>query len=132
MPACLPACLQSSSNSTCNIAGTQGDAAGGAAPLFGAMSQGMSAAQNFTRALHSNRRSTQPASLQRLAATRQQSAGETAAADPKGVQPLEIEVVHEPTSQVEQYLEEDVVRRMLEEFHDEEWKQLAKVCPKSG
>lgn len=71
-------------------------------------------------------------SLQRLAATSQRSAGETASADAKVVQPLEIEVVHEPTNQVEQYLEEDEVRRMLEEFHDEEWRQLAKVCVKSG
>lgn len=94
------------------------------------MSRGMNAAHNFTQALRSKRRYTQPASLQRLAATSQQSAGETASADPKVVQPLEIEVVHEPSSPVEQHLEEDVVRRLLEEFEDEEWQQLAKVCTK--
>ena len=90
----------------------------------------MNAAQNFTRALHSKRRSTQPASLQRLAATSQQSAGETASADSKVIQPLEIEVVYEPSSPVEQHLDEDMVRRLLEEFKDEEWRELAKVCAK--
>ena len=102
------------------------------------MSRGMNAAQNFTRALHSKRRSTQPVSLQRLAATSQQSAGETASADSRVVQPLEIEVVYEPSSPVEgsspveQHLEEDVVRRLLEEFEDDEWRQLAKVCANSN
>ncbi len=96
--------------------------------MFGAMSRGMSAAHNFRRALRG--RSTQPASMQRLAATSQQAAGETASADSDVIQPLEIEVVYEPFDH-EQHYEEDMVRRMLEEFRDEEWKQLAKVCAKS-
>lgn len=68
--------------------------------------------------------------MQRLAATSQQAAGETASADSDVVQPLEIEVVYEPFDH-EQHYEEDMVRRMLEEFRDEEWKKLAKVCAKS-
>lgn len=68
--------------------------------------------------------------MQRLAATSQQAAGETASADSDVIQPLEIEVVYEPFDH-EQHYEEDMVRRMLEEFRDEEWKQLAKVCAKS-
>lgn len=67
--------------------------------------------------------------MQRLAATSQQAAGETA--DSEVIQPLEIEVVYEPFDH-EQHYEEDMVRRMLEEFRDEEWKQLAKVCAKSA
>ena len=95
------------------------------------MSRGMSAAQNFTRACNSRAVSTQPAPLQRLAATSRQSAGETTSADPQVIQPLEIEVVYEPSVPVEQDPEEDFMRRLLEQFSDEEWRQLAKVCLKS-
>lgn len=103
------------------------DDAGRAAPLFGAMSLGMNAARSFSRAISSSRRSTQAASLHRLAATSQQSAGETTSGV---IQPLEIEVVYDPPSHDEQEYEseEEMMRRILEQYTDEEWRAMAKVC----
>ena len=91
------------------------------------MSLGTSAARNFSRAISSRGRSTQTPSLHRLAATSQQSAGETTSSV---IQPLEIEVVYDPPAPLEQEYEseEEMIRRILEQYTDEEWRAMAKVC----
>lgn len=106
-----------------------GDDAGQGAPFFGAMSLSVNAARNFSRAISSRGRSTQTASLHRLAATGQQSAGETSV-----IQPLEIEVVYDPPPELEQEYEseEEMIRRILEQYTDEEWRAMAKVCGSSA
>ena len=91
------------------------------------MSLGTSAARNFSRAISSRGRSTQTASLHRLAATSQQAAGETTSSV---IQPLEIEVVYDSPAPLEQEYEseEEMIRRILEQYTDEEWRAMAKVC----
>ena len=46
------------------------------------------------------------------------------------IQPLEIEVVYDPPAPLEQEYEseEEMIRRILEQYTDEEWRAMAKVC----
>ena len=87
----------------------------------------MGVAQNLSRAINLGNTLRPRAISQRSASTDQQSSDRSTSADSNVVQPLEIEVVTDP-SELEQQTEEDMMSQILGQYSDAEWRRLAQVC----
>lgn len=98
--------------------------AGRAAPLLRAIFQGMGAAQSFSSGSNLGNTLKPQAISQR---SEQQSSAKSTSTDSNVVQPLEIEVVTDP-SELEQQSEEDMMSQILGQYSDAEWRRLAQVC----
>ena len=93
------------------------DVSGGAAPLLAALSLGLGAAENVTRLINSKLHSTP---------TRPPATAKSTSADASEVKPVEVKMVLTP-SEPKELSEQEVMKRILDQYCDADWKKLAKV-----